>query len=178
MWEVKEEKTMSDEFRKTLDKALTLACLDLTDSKLAIERIHSGNKGKAVSEFIELVFEWRKDEDKAQLLYTIFGQHAFCTDRLLFLGSFESFLSNLHDDTYYEIRWERTKFSKNFDVVWDANGSPARESTKQDDPRARPVVYTSGEGSQDFQGLIDLMNLAWERQEQRRIEFEREMNED
>lgn len=168
---------MSKEFHETLDKALKNVCQDLADCKDEIRRIHGGNSDNAVGKFIEQVFEWRKDSDKAQILYFMFNDRGFYMDRALFFPSFASFLSNLHDDTYYEIHWTAVKFTEDGNMVFDQRGWPERERSTIKNPRARPQVVCSGEGSQDFQGLIDLMNLVWEREEQRRIELERQWDE-
>lgn len=136
------------EVEKKLD-AIHAAAMDLLCfAKEKIVVIYNGNKGEPIAKFIEMVFDWRSDKRKAQYVWTIFNEGCFQTETLEFLPSFCKFLTNLQDDTYFEFRWQKFLHHK---------GGYSYVDCEETDERAQLKVYMSGDGSRDFQQLIDLM---------------------
>lgn len=158
----------------SLDSAANTAKDDIEYHRDKLKALYEKHEGKPVAHFIEKVFAWRKNPQHFQILFGMFERRAFTLHQASFLARFYSFVSNLMDDSYYYIRWERPKL-RNGSFVRDSSGNMESEPCPAGAPGSCPVVYSSGEGSQDFQALIDAVEAEIARRAARAARYEADM---
>lgn len=122
-------------------------------------------KHPELREFIDKILGW-KASDTLHLYKMFRGVMAY--DDLEFLGSLDSFIGNcLLDDSCFQIKWMRTKYDENHQLIWK-NGEHLEEETTPEDPRGNPfVVRSSDQGSQDPSLLVQTMLVLEQRDEAR-----------
>jgi hypothetical protein len=165
------KKNINEEFVKAKREIET----DCDEMLKLIDDIKSGGHDE-IREFVEQVFEWRKDGEKDQWLWEIFREVVDFNQKE-FLSSFRSFVGNfLLDDSYFRIEWRRAFISSEGFLEWLPDGNYRTEIVDKSADRAFPIVIPdySDSGSQNVSLIKEAMDHKFLEKERRDAWLEEE----